>query len=93
VAPRAVTELARVARRGAPLAIFLKRREEDGESERMERYEHADLPDARRFFAYYTIDEARTLVESAGLEVLEFGTARDARRPELPGWVSLLARK
>ena len=94
VAPRAVAELARVARRGAPVAIFLKRREEDGESERMEAYTHVDdLPESRRFFAFYTVDEARELVASSGLELLEVETVPDARQPDLPGWVSLLARK
>ncbi len=94
VAPRAVSELARVARRGAPVAIFLKRREEDGEAERMEPYQHVeDQPELRRFFAFYTPDEARELVESAGLELLEVATAPDARQPDRPGWVSLLARK
>jgi SAM-dependent methyltransferase len=97
VAPRAVAELARVARRGAPVAIFLKRRAEDGDDERMESYLHApdqvDQPELRRFFAFYTVEEARKLVESAGLEVIEIGTAPDLRTPDLPGWVSLLARK
>ncbi len=93
VAPRAVAELARVARRGAPVAIFLKRRAEGGEAERMEAYEHIELPDARRFFAFYTPDEARRLLESAGFEVLEVTVVPDARTPDLPGWVSLLARR
>src|SRR5258708_22211354 len=68
VAPRAAAELARIARRGAPLAVFVKLRAEDEEAERMMPYEYADLPDARRFFAYYTPDEARALLEGAGLE-------------------------
>jgi hypothetical protein len=89
-----VSELARAARRGAPVVIFLKRRTEDGEEERMEVYQHAsDQPAMRRFFAFYTVEEARDLVESAGLEVIEIGTAPDARQPDVPGWVSLVARK
>ncbi len=92
-APRAVGELARVARRGAPVAIFLKRRREQDEPERFIPYEHADTPDAPRFFAYNTEDEARHLVESAGLAITDIATAPDLRVPETPGWVSLLARK
>ena len=92
-APRAMSELARVARRDAPLVLFLKRRREDEEPERFVPYEHADLPDARRFFAYYTVAEARALVESAGLTVTDIATAPDRRAPETLGWVSLLARK
>ena len=93
VAPGAVAELARVARRGAPVAIFLKRRENDGEAEQMTPYEHVDLPDARRFFAFYTTDEARALVENAGLEILNVTTVPDVRTPDLPGWVSIIARR
>ena len=92
-APRAVAELARVAHRGAPLAIFLKRRREHEEPERFIPYEHADTPDALRFYAYYTEGEARALVESAGLIVTDIATASDPRFPEALGWVSLLATK
>src|SRR5262249_30084559 len=60
-APRAVAELTRVARAGAPLVVFLKRRGEEDTPEEFQRYEFVDLPDARRFFAFYTPDEARSL--------------------------------
>ncbi|MGZ3666717.1 MAG: class I SAM-dependent methyltransferase, partial [Ktedonobacterales bacterium] len=92
-APRAVAELARVARRGAPLAIFLKRRREHEEPERFVPYEYADTPNALRFYAYYTEGEARDLVESAGLTLTDIATAPDPRFPEALGWVSLLATK
>lgn len=92
-APRAIGELARVTRRGAPLVIFLKRRSEQDAPERFIPYEHDDTPDAPRFFAFYTEDEARTLVESAGFTVSDSATAPDLRVPDAPGWVTLLARK
>lgn len=92
-APRAMAELARVARRGAPLALFLKGRREHEEPERFVQYEHADTPDAPRFYAYYTADEARELVESAGFTAAEVTTTPDPRFPEMLGWISLLARK
>lgn len=92
-APRAMGELARVARRGTPLAIFLKRRREQDEPERFIPYEYADTPDAPRFYAYYTEDEARALVESAGLTIAAIATAPDQRAPGAPDWVSLLASK
>lgn len=95
-APRAVGELARVARSGAPVAVFLKSRREGEPAERLVPYEHASpeaAADAQRFYAYYTAEEARALLESAGLEVLDVVTAPDERSPGAPGWVSLLARK
>jgi SAM-dependent methyltransferase len=96
VAPRAVAELARVARAGAPLIVFLKWRGEEDEPEEFQRYEFVDLPDARRFFAFYTPAEARSLLEDAGLEVLDVATIPDPRRPDrsaVSGWVSLVARR
>jgi len=97
-APRAVRELARVARAGAPVVVFLKRRRggEGDEAERFLAYEHAtpETPaDARRFFAYYTPEEARALLEEAGLEVRDVAMAPDLRDPANPGWVSLLSRR
>lgn len=95
--PRAVAELARVARRGAPVVVFLKRRA--GETaEEMLPYPGTQTPGeaptlaGRRFFAYYTADEARALLESAGLAVVDATEFAD-ERPGQPGWVSLLARK
>jgi SAM-dependent methyltransferase len=95
-APRAVRELARVARSGAPLAVFLKARGDGEEPERVVPYEYAtpDTPaDARRFYAYYTCEEARAILEAAGLEVRDVATAPDTRNPQARGWISLLARK
>jgi len=85
-----VAELARVARTGAPLAVFLKRREGDG-AERFEPYPAPDIT-TPRFYAYYTEVEARRLLEDAGWTVLDVATVADAR-PGQPAWVSLLARK
>jgi len=93
VAPRAAAELVRVARAGAPVAVFLKRRGEGDEPEQLQPYEFMDLPNTRRFFAFYTPDEARQLLEDAGLEVRDVATISDERRADQPGWVSLLAYK
>jgi SAM-dependent methyltransferase len=95
-APRAMRELARVARSGAPLVVFLKTRREDEAAERFLPYEHPtpETPaGARRFFAYYTPEEARALLADAGLDVRDVATVPDVRNPANPGWVSLLARK
>jgi ubiquinone/menaquinone biosynthesis C-methylase UbiE len=96
MAPRAMRELAQVARSGAPVVVFLKLRRPGETAENILTYEYAttDRPgEARRFFAYYTPDEARALVEGAGLEVCDLATAPDARNPRASGWVSVLARK
>jgi SAM-dependent methyltransferase len=91
-APRAVAELARVARSGAPVAVFLKRLGV-GDQELFSAYEHQDIPGARRFFAFYTPDEVRQMLSDAGLAIEDIATAPDLRAPEAPGWVSALARK
>ena len=91
-APRAMGELARVVRPGAPVIVFLKRRGE-GEPERMEPYPVPDVTDMPRFYAYYTPQEARALVEDAGLVVVDVQTADDPHAADAPGWVSVLARK
>ena len=91
-APRAMTELARVARPGAPVIVFLKRLGE-GEPERMLPYPFPEMTDLPRFFAYYTVDEARALVEGAGLAVVDVQTADDPRVMDDLGWVSVLARR
>jgi ubiquinone/menaquinone biosynthesis C-methylase UbiE len=92
-APRAMRELARVTRAGGPLAVFLKRRAPDGVAEQLQQYEHLEGDEGQRFFAYYTPDEARALLEDAGAEVLDLATVPDQRSPESMGWVTLLARK
>ncbi|MGH2485552.1 MAG: class I SAM-dependent methyltransferase [Ktedonobacterales bacterium] len=91
VAPRAVAELARVSRAGAPLVVLLKQAN-GGETERYEPYPFTDVI-TPRFFAYYTEEQARTLLEDAGLAVIEVIVAPDQRGPGLPGWISLVARK
>ncbi|MGH2517726.1 MAG: hypothetical protein ACRDHP_18925, partial [Ktedonobacterales bacterium] len=48
---------------------------------------------AQRFYAFYTPEEARTLVEGAGLAVVDVRTADDPRADTEAGWVSVLARK
>ena len=93
VAPRAMAELARVARPGAPVTLFLKERQPDEEAERYEPYPTEAVPNGRRFYAYYTPDEARALVAGAGLEPLE---VRLSEQPDQQGahrWICVIARK
>jgi SAM-dependent methyltransferase len=90
-APRAVAELARVARAGAPLMIALKRRENEL-AEEMLPYEYEGVT-SPRFFAYYTAAEAQGLLEDAGIEVLDVACVPDARPSQTHQWVTLLARK
>ena len=91
-APRAMRELARVARPGAPVIVLLKRLGR-GEPERMVPYPFPDVTDLPRYYSFYTPEEARTLVEDAGLVVVDVKTADDPRGEDEPGWVSVLARK
>jgi SAM-dependent methyltransferase len=93
VAPRAMAELARVARTGAPVTLFLKDRQPEDEAERYEPYPTDSAPDARRFYAYYTADEARALVASAGLEVLEVSIGDHLDHTRQHGWLCVMARK
>lgn len=93
VAPRAMAELARVARPGAPVAVFLKDRQPDGEAERYEPYPTEAAPDGQRFYAYYTAEEAHALVADAGLEVIEDTAAAHLDHSREHGWVCVFARK
>lgn len=93
VAPRAMAELARVARPGAPITLFLKDRQPADEAERYEPYPTDAAPGARRFYAYYTADEARALVADAGLEVLEVHVSEQRDHVGEHGWVCVIARK
>ncbi len=93
-APRAMAELARVARHGAPFALFLKERQPDeAEAERYEPYPTSAAPNARRFYAYYTADEAQALVTAAGLEVIDASVSTELDHVKQRRWVSILARK
>lgn len=103
-APRALAELARVTRRGGPLALFVRAplpAEEGGSgvAEEFIPYEHLteqnDGTALRRYYAYYTPDELRALAEDAGLTVLDVATFTFAPAPDRTrhSWVSLLARK
>lgn len=92
-APRAMSELARVLRTGGPLTLFLKLRAQDGPTEEFVHYPFPEVAETPRFYAYYTQEEARSLVEAAGLTLLECASVPDARAPEQPGWVSVVARK
>jgi SAM-dependent methyltransferase len=90
-APRAMAALAGVLRHGGPLAIFLKRQE--GETaEEFQPYQQSETG-ARRFFAFYTADEARELVAMAGLDVLDIATTPNRDNQRAPHWISVLARK
>ena len=91
IAPRAVAELARVARPGAPAVIFLKCRG-DQDSEQFLDYERDGVVAGRRFYAYYTREEARELIRSGGFAVIDETVVPDGR-PSAPDWISLVARK
>jgi SAM-dependent methyltransferase len=91
-APRAMGELARVARPGAPIVVFLKRLGA-GEPERMVSYPFPEVTDMPRFYAFYTPEEARALVEGAGLSVLDIQIVDDPHTTDAPGWVSVLAQR
>jgi SAM-dependent methyltransferase len=93
VAPRAMAELARVARPGAPVAIFLKDRKPGDEVELFEPYPNQFAENATRFYTYYTPDEARALVEGAGLEIIQAGMADHLDHTGKHGWIGVLARK
>jgi ubiquinone/menaquinone biosynthesis C-methylase UbiE len=95
-ARRAAYELARVTRSGGPLVILLKLRGDEQDAETFQPYQYAGtegLTDTRRFFAYYTMDEAEALLRDAGLDVREVTTSTDDRPADAPGWISLVARK
>ncbi|HLY30649.1 MAG TPA: hypothetical protein VKQ36_06450, partial [Ktedonobacterales bacterium] len=93
VAPRAAAELARVARLGAPVVVFLKERMPERPAQEVLRYPGQDDESARRLFTYYTADEARTLFTDVGLMVDDISAAPNASDPTGPGWLALLARK
>jgi SAM-dependent methyltransferase len=92
VAPRAMRELARVARRDAPLALFLKGATARPEQEIIP-YPFGTEPDVPRFFAYYTPEDAQTLVRAAGFVVREVALAPDPRMEGMPPWICVLAVK
>ena len=95
-ARRAARELARVTHSGGPLVIMLKLRGEEQEAETFQTYQYASvegLADPRRFFAYYTPDEAAALLRDVGLDVREVTTSTEDRPADAPGWISLVARK
>lgn len=92
-APRAMAELARVARSGAPVAVFLKLRRDEEPPERYIPYEFGTVQGLRRFFASYTREEAKGLVESSGLSLIDVASVPDLRNANVAGWVSILARK
>lgn len=92
VAPRAMAELARVSRPGAPLALFLKLAGQ-GDDQTFQQYGFSDTPDARRFFAYYAPDEAERLVEAAGFRVRDVTQRLTSPPQDAPGWLSLLATR
>jgi len=92
-APRAMSELARVARAGAPVALFLKQRKPDEEPERYEPYPGENPDNLRRFYAYYSEDEARSLITDAGLELVELLIRGKDDSPTDHAWICALARR
>lgn len=93
VAPRAVAELLRVARRGAPLALTLRQRAKDAPGEVLEPYRYQGLSDARPFYAYYTASDVRRLLEAAGWRIRDLDRVPDARRVGRLMWLTVLAEK
>jgi SAM-dependent methyltransferase len=91
IAPRAMTELARVARPGAPLAIFLKLAGRTPE-QHFQPYDET-APTTKRFFAYYMVEEAERLVGAAGFHVRDISRTPDTRREGAPDWIRLLATR
>ena len=92
-APRAMAELARVARAGAPVTIFLKRRKPDEEVERYEPYPGENPEGLSRFYAYYSEDEVRALIAGAGLELVELMGSHKPSSPTDHAWICALARR
>lgn len=91
IAPRAVAELARVARSDAPVVVLLKRAG-DGDLEQFQPYLYGESAAEQRFFAFYTPEQARQLLESAGLAVIDEAVVSHTDS-SAPDWISLLARK
>lgn len=91
VAPRAVAELARVARAGAPVMVVLKQ-VDGGDVERYESYPFTEVH-TPRFFAFYTPEQACALLEGAGLDMTDARVTPDGRNPQAPAWITLVARK
>ncbi|HEU0026466.1 MAG TPA: class I SAM-dependent methyltransferase [Ktedonobacterales bacterium] len=92
-APRAMAELARVARAGAPVAVFLKLRKPDEEPERYEPYPGENPDNLTRFFAYYSEDEAAALLTGAGLELVELLVRGKPVSPNDHAWICALGRR
>ncbi len=93
-APRAMAELARVARAGAPVALFLKQRGPDEEPESYVPYPGENPNNLRRFYAFYSEDEVCALLTDAGLELVEMKTSN--KKPSSPtdhAWICALARR
>lgn len=92
-APRAMAELARVARPAAPVAIFLKRRKPDEEVERYDPYPGENPGGLRRFYHYYSEDEVSALVAGAGLDLIEMTVRGKSDGPTDHAWICALARR
>ena len=106
---RAMAELARVCRAGAPLALVLRAAEAGAEAEQFTEYPHptpraqnaeeaedgeGDGPrDLRLYSARYTAEETRALAEGAGLIVDEVASLPPGETPEPGAWLWLVARK
>jgi SAM-dependent methyltransferase len=93
VAPRAVAELARVARAGAPVVIFLKQRKPNGAAEVFEPYPGDNLDSLTRYYSYYTEDEVIALLAGAGLELIETQVSEQASSATDHHWICAVARK
>jgi hypothetical protein len=80
-----------VARPGAPAVIFLKCRGDQGPEEFRD-YEQNGVVAGRRFYAYYSREEARELIGSAGFTIIDDAVVPDGRA-SAPDWISIVAQK
>jgi hypothetical protein len=73
------------------VVVFLKRAG-DGDLEQFQSYLYGEFGEEQRFFAFYSPEEARRLMENAGLAVVDVAIVPHTD-PSAPDWISLLARK
>jgi ubiquinone/menaquinone biosynthesis C-methylase UbiE len=84
-----LTELARVLAAAAPLMLLVK----ESDSADDERYEAHQESGKLRFFSRYRGGELWTLLEQAGLKVLEITTSVDTRFTDGRRWLAALCTK
>lgn len=86
---RALGEFARVLQSGGALHIFVKAQTGDAKTAVVS----DSLSNHDRFFRYYTEDELRELVSSAGFAEIETSILEDPHGRQEVKWIALFARK